>query len=149
MSAGTAVRMQGLDGKYTQILRDSLPLYEGFSGNFGVLQIPPLDLKQVKIIKGSASTLYGGGAIAGIINLISKTPADQPELSFTLNRSTLQENNVNGYYASKFGRWGVTLFAATTQQKAIDVNGDGLSDVPDVCGIISFIQSYFTHLING
>ncbi|TXI15984.1 MAG: hypothetical protein E6Q66_00505 [Pedobacter sp.] len=132
VSAGTAVRMQGLDGKYTQILRDGLPLYEGFSGNFGVLQILPLDLKQVKIIKGTASTLYGGGAIAGIINLISKTPADQPELSFTLNRSTLQENNVNGYYASKFGRWGVTLFAATTQQKAIDVNGDGLSDVPDV-----------------
>ncbi len=68
------LRVQGLPGKYTQILRDGLPLFGGYSGSFSVLQIPPLDLKQVEIIKGASSTLYGGGAIAGMINLISKTP---------------------------------------------------------------------------
>jgi outer membrane receptor for ferrienterochelin and colicins len=55
-----AIRMQGLDSKYTQILRDGIPLFEGFSGNLGVLQIPPLDLRQVEVVKGSVSTLYGG-----------------------------------------------------------------------------------------
>ena len=85
ISGAASVRMQGLDGKYTQILRDGLPLYEGFSGSFGVLQIPPLDLKQVEIIKGSNSTLYGGGAIGGLINLVSKEPTTETDASLTLN----------------------------------------------------------------
>ena len=51
------LRVQGLPGKYTQILRDGLPLFGGYSGSFSVLQIPPLDLKQVEIIKGASSTI--------------------------------------------------------------------------------------------
>ncbi|MDA0304512.1 MAG: TonB-dependent receptor, partial [Bacteroidetes bacterium] len=61
-SNGAVVRIQGLNGRYTQILKDGFPLYGGFSGSLDVLQIPPLDLRQVEYIKGSASTLYGGGA---------------------------------------------------------------------------------------
>ncbi|MET3877079.1 TonB-dependent receptor plug domain-containing protein [Chitinophaga sp. OAE865] len=104
VSGNNAIRMQGLDGKYTQLLRDGMPVYEGLSGNFGVLSIPPLDLKQIEIIKGSVSTLYGGGAIAGIINFIAKTPGDKPELTMLVNRSTLKETNVNAYYAEKYGK---------------------------------------------
>ena len=132
VNASSAIRMQGLDGKYTQLLRDGLPLYEGFSGSFGVLQIPPLDLKQVEIIKGSTSTLYGGGAIAGMINLVSKTPTEERNLSVTLNQSTLKETNLNGYFAQKFGKFGITTFVGLTQQKPIDVNGDGFSDLPEI-----------------
>ncbi len=58
-SANTTIRIQGLDGRYTQILKDGFPLYSGFSGGLSIMQIPPLDLKQVDLIKGSASTLYG------------------------------------------------------------------------------------------
>ncbi len=68
------VRIQGLDGRYTQMLKDGFPLYGGFSGSLSIMQIPPLDLRQIEYIKGSASTLYGGGAISGLINLISKEP---------------------------------------------------------------------------
>ncbi|MFX1704695.1 TonB-dependent receptor [Chitinophaga sp. CC14] len=130
VSGNNAIRMQGLDGKYTQLLRDGVPVYEGLSGNFGVLSIPPLDLKQVEIIKGSVSTLYGGGAIAGIINFIAKTPGSKPELTVLVNRSTLKETNVNAYYAEKYGKTGMTLFAGVTTQNATDVNKDGFSDVP-------------------
>ena len=72
-SGNTNIRIQGLDGRYTQLLRDGFPLYGGFSSGLSILQIPPLDLQQFEIIKGSSSTLYGGGAIAGLINMVSKT----------------------------------------------------------------------------
>ena len=70
------VRIQGLDGRYTQILKDGFPLYGGFSGSLSIMQIPPLDLRQIEYIKGGASTLYGGGAISGLINIISKEPTN-------------------------------------------------------------------------
>lgn len=125
------IRMQGLDAKYTQILRDGLPLYEGFSGNLGVLQIPPLDLKQVEVVKGSASTLYGGGAIGGLINLVSRRPGAEPEFTAVLNRSNLRETNANAYFSKQFSeKVGTTVFAGYTNQPAVDVNGDGFSDAP-------------------
>ena len=73
-SANQSIRIQGLDGRYTQILKDGFPLFGGFSSGLSIMQIPPLDLRQVEIIKGSNSTLYGGGAIAGLINLVTYTP---------------------------------------------------------------------------
>jgi outer membrane cobalamin receptor len=127
------LRVQGLPGKYTQILRDGLPLFGGYSGSFSVLQIPPLDLKQVEIIKGASSTLYGGGAIAGMINLISKTPKlNTPQRSILLNHSTLNETNINTFFSNRKNKIGYTFFAGTTLQKAVDVNKDGFSDVPDL-----------------
>jgi iron complex outermembrane receptor protein/outer membrane receptor for ferrienterochelin and colicins len=132
ISGNTNVRIQGLNGQYTQILRDGMPLYEGFSGGFGVLQIPPLDLRQIELIKGSSSTLYGGGAIAGLINLISKRPKEEQEAVFTVNATTLKEQDVNAYLAKRNTHFGYTFFAGYTHQDAVDVNGDGLSDVPNL-----------------
>ncbi|RFS26327.1 TonB-dependent receptor [Chitinophaga silvatica] len=130
VNGNNAIRMQGLDGKYTQLLRDGMAVYEGLSGNFGVLSIPPLDLKQIEIIKGSVSTLYGGGAIAGIINFVAKTPGNKPALDILVNRSSLKETNFNTFYSQKYGKTGLTLFAGVTTQNPVDVNKDGFSDVP-------------------
>ena len=66
-----SVRIQGLDGRYTQILKDGFSAFGGFSGSISLLDILPLDLKQVEIIKGPSATFYGGGAIAGVVNFIS------------------------------------------------------------------------------
>lgn len=127
------MRIQGLQGRYTQILRDGMPLFGGFSGSFGILQIPPLDLKQIELIKGPASTLYGGGAIAGMLNLVSKKPIlGKPEKSITLNRSTLLENNLNTFFSNRNQTTGYTFFAGTTIQNAVDVDKDGFSDVAKV-----------------
>lgn len=123
------VRIQGLAGRYTQILRDGLPLYEGFSGGFGILNIPPLDLRQVELIKGSASTLYGGGAIGGLVNIISRVPTTRQEFIISLNQTTLKETNLNTYLSKRNKRVGYTLFAGNNRQESVDVNRDGFSDL--------------------
>lgn len=117
-SANASVRIQGLDGRYTQILKDGFPLFSGAASGLGLLQTPPLDLKQVEVIKGSASTLYGGGAIAGLVNLISKTPKDERELNFHLNGTSAGGLDLNGFYSQKYGKAGVTIFASRNSNAA-------------------------------
>ncbi|MEJ7692864.1 MAG: TonB-dependent receptor plug domain-containing protein [Daejeonella sp.] len=117
-SANASIRIQGLDGRYTQILKDGFPLFSGAASGLGLLQTPPLDLKQVEVIKGSASTLYGGGAIAGLVNLISKTPGDEKELNFHFNGTSAGGLDLNAFYGEKFEKVGVTVFAARNSNSA-------------------------------
>lgn len=132
INGNDAIRMQGLDPQYTLVARDGLPLYGGFSGSLGVLSIPPLDLKQVEIIKGSVSTLYGGGAIAGMINIISKEPSSTPQRTLLFNASTLKEKNLNTFFSGKLApKTGYTLFAGANVKSAVDVNNDGYSEIPE------------------
>ena len=127
------LRLQGLPGQYTQILRDGVPLYGGFAGSFGLLTVPPLDLRQVELIKGSNSTLYGGGAIAGLVNLVSKTPIlGKPQYAVSLNQTSLRETDLNGFVARRGARWGYSLYAGVVRQQEKDVDGDGFLDVPRV-----------------
>jgi outer membrane receptor for ferrienterochelin and colicins len=130
VSANTSFRIQGLDSRYTQLLQDGMPLYSGFSGNLSLLQISPLDLKQVEFIKGSASTLYGGGAIAGLVNLISKTPGKTPELTFLLNRTSAKGTDASGYYSQKWQHTGTTIFGAYNHNGAYDPSSTGLTAIP-------------------
>jgi outer membrane receptor for ferrienterochelin and colicins len=130
-SGNSTIRIQGLDGRYTQLLKDGFPLYSGFSGGLSIMQIPPLDLKQADVIKGSASTLYGGGAIAGLINLISKQPEDDPELSFLLNGTSAAGVDASSFYAQQFKKVGVTFFGSYNYSKEYDPAGIGFSALPN------------------
>lgn len=129
-SGNSSIRIQGLDGKYTQIIRDGFPLYSGFSGGLGLLQIAPLDLKQVEVIKGSSSTLYGGGAIAGLVNLVSKTPTDERHLDFLLNGNSALGLDASGFYSQKFEKAGATVYAAYNHGTPYDPANIGLSAIP-------------------
>ncbi len=129
-NGNVSIRLQGLDGKYTQILKDGFPLYGGFAQGLSIMQIPPLDLKQVEIIKGSASSLYGSDAIAGIINLISKQPQQKRELTFLFNQTSLQGNNADAYFSKRWNKFGLTFLSANSFQSAVDVNKDNFSDLP-------------------
>ncbi len=137
-SGNMAFRIQGLPGGYTQLLKDGFPLYGGFSSGLSLLQIPPLDLQQVEVVEGSSSTLYGGGAIAGIVNLISRTPGEKPEWSVLLNQTQKGETDVSSFYSGRSGRLGVTFMASYSNQKAEDMNNDGFTDIPQ------FEQANFT-----
>jgi outer membrane receptor for ferrienterochelin and colicins len=129
--SGTAnIRIQGLDGRYTQLLRDGMPLYQGFSGGLSIMQIAPLDFKQVEFIKGSASTLYGGGAIAGLVNLISKTPQGKRELSFLLNGTTGKGLDGSGFYSQKWKKVGTTIFSSYNFNAPYDPANMGLTAIP-------------------
>lgn len=129
-SANASIRIQGLDGRYTQILKDGFPMYAGFSGGLGLLQTPPLDLKQVEVIKGSTSTLYGGGAIAGLVNLISRVPTEERELKFLFNGTSALGLDLNGFYSEKSDKVGVTLFAARNSNEPYDPADIGLTAIP-------------------
>jgi outer membrane receptor for ferrienterochelin and colicins len=125
------VRIQGLDGRYTQILKDGFPNYGGFSGSLSIMQIPPLDLRQVEYIKGSASTLYGAGAIAGLINLISKE-ADKDETLIHLNASHVGAFDVNAFLSRKIDKIGFTLLAQRNTHQFFDADKDGFTDLPQL-----------------
>jgi len=129
-SYNSSIRIQGLDGKYTQILRDGFPLYAGFSGGLSLMQIAPLDLKQVEVIKGASSTLYGGGAIAGLVNLISKKPEEKREVSVMLNGTSAQGLDVSAFYAQKFNKIGTTIFASYNLGTPYDPSDVGFTAIP-------------------
>lgn len=130
-SANASIRIQGLDGRYTQILKDGFPLYSGAASGLGLLQTPPLDLKQVEVIKGSSSTLYGGGAIAGLVNLISKTPKEEQELNFHLNGTSAGGLDLNGFYGERFGKAGITVFASRNSNEAYAPGNIDLTAIPE------------------
>ena len=134
-SGNTNIRIQGLDGRYTQLLRDGFPLYGGFSSGLSILQIPPLDLQQFEIIKGSSSTLYGGGAIAGLINMVSKTPDFEPALDIMLTQTQALGSTANVFYSKRTDKFGVSLYGSTHYQKAYDPEGDGFSNLPKTTSI--------------
>ncbi len=134
-SANTNIRIQGLDGRYTQLLRDGFPLYSGFSSGLSILQIPPLDLRQFEIIKGSSSTLYGGGAIAGLVNMVSKTPNEVPALDIMLTQTQALGSTANVFYGERRDKWGWTLYGSGHYQKAYDPEDDGFSNLPQTQSI--------------
>src|SRR5690606_26420873 len=130
-SGNSSIRIQGRDGKYTQMIRDGFPLSSGFSGGVALLQIAPLDLQQVEVIKGSSSTLFGGGAIAGLVNLVSKRPTEERQLSMLLNGTSALGLDASAFYAEKFEKVGATIYAAYNKGTAYDPSDIGLSAIPD------------------
>lgn len=129
-SANSSIRIQGLDGRYTQLLRDGFPLYAGFSGGLSLMQVAPLDLKQAEVIKGSLSPLYGGGAIAGLVNLVSKTPTENKELNFLANVTSAKGLDLSSFYSQRFKHVGLTVFGSANTGSAYDPADIGLTAIP-------------------
>jgi outer membrane receptor for ferrienterochelin and colicins len=125
-----SVRIQGLDGRYTQLLKDGFPAFGGFSGSISLLDILPLDLKQVEIIKGPSATFYGGGAIAGVINFISREPEDTPVTSMIFNQTSALGTDFSIFNSRKFKSFGYTFLGSVNYQKEYDVDDDDFTELP-------------------
>jgi iron complex outermembrane receptor protein len=128
---GANIRIQGLAGRYSLLLADGLPLYGGQAGGLGLLQIPPVDLGRVEIIKGTASALYGSSALGGVVNLLSRRPAQAAEHTALLNQTSRGgTDGVVFLTAPLSGQWGYTLLAGAHRQSQRDLDADGWTDLP-------------------
>jgi outer membrane receptor for ferrienterochelin and colicins len=126
---GAGLQLRGMPTRDTLVLTDGLPLLGVEPDGFGLLQTPPLDLARVEVIKGAASALYGGGALGGVLNLVSATAAADPSVLANVNsrggrdlEGFLTEGGATG--------WSGTLTAGAHDQSREDVNGDGWADLP-------------------
>jgi outer membrane receptor for ferrienterochelin and colicins len=122
-----SVRILGLPGQYTVMLADGLPLYGGATSALGPLDVSPVDLQRVEIIKGAASSLYGGQALGGVINLVSKPPTGKSEV--LLNRRTLGVTDAATWMSHRFSdEVGASFLASGTEQSRQDIDHDGWAD---------------------
>jgi iron complex outermembrane receptor protein len=125
-----SVRVQGMQGRYTRFLSDGLPLF-GDVGGLGLLQVPPMDLGQVEVVKGVASALYGADAMGGVVNLISRRPAEEPLRELLVNRSTRGATDAVFFGALPLSaRWRLSILAGGHWQALTDVDDDAWADLP-------------------
>jgi iron complex outermembrane receptor protein len=113
-----SIRIQGMIGRYTAFLSDGLPLFGQQGAGLGLLQLPPMDLAQVEVIKGNSSALYGSAAMAGVVNLISRRPTKEPVHEFLFNRSSLGGTDGSIFLASQLTpHWGASLLGGAYFQE--------------------------------
>jgi outer membrane receptor for ferrienterochelin and colicins len=126
---GAGLQLRGMPTRHTLVLTDGLPLLGTDPDSFGLLQTPPLDLARVEVIKGAASALYGGGALGGVLNLVSQTAA--ADSSTLANVSSRGGRDLEGFFTEGGTTgWSGTLTAGVHDQSREDVNGDGWADIP-------------------
>lgn len=145
------VRINGLDGHYSQILVDSRPVFTALQGVYGLEQIPANMVERVEIVRGGGSALFGASAIGGTINIITKEPSENSaELAHTItgatNGSTAFDNNTTGNVSvvTTNGRAGFYLYAQSRHRSAYDRDGDGYTDLPTLdnktLGLSTFLR---------
>ena len=125
------IHINGLEGPYTFVLIDGMPIVSGLSTVYGLTGIPQALIQRVEVVKGPASTLYGSEAVGGIINIITKKPSNSPMLFVDSFSSSWEEINTDigfKYNVSKKiqGLLGINYF---NYQNIIDNNNDNFTDL--------------------
>lgn len=128
------VRINGLDGKYSQILIDSRPIFSALAGVYGIEQIPTSMVERIEVIRGGGSALYGSTAIGGVINIITKQPkGNSAEVHESLSLTGLKkvDNNFsfNASVVSNDARSGAIFFGNMRNRSPWDANGDDFSEL--------------------
>lgn len=129
----TQVRINGMEGKYSQILIDSSPVFSSMIGVYGLEQIPAEMLSRIEIVKGGGSALYGGNAVAGVINVQTKEPMENSS-TFQLHQEfqdgePLTNAGFRTGFVSNEGNTKAFLFANYKDRQPVDINQDGFSEV--------------------
>lgn len=128
------LRINGLEGQYSQVLLDSNPIFSSLAGVYGLEQLPVAMIERVEVIRGGGSALFGSNAIGGVVNIITKEPLrNSLSLANTTNliegKTAEFNTSFNGSFVSDNHRAGVYLFGMVKSRDAHDYNDDGFSDI--------------------
>ncbi|MBL8002886.1 MAG: TonB-dependent receptor plug domain-containing protein, partial [Flavobacteriales bacterium] len=124
------IHINGMEGPYTLVLIDGMPIVSGLSTVYGLSGIPTSLIERVEVVKGPGSALYGSEAMGGIINVITKDPVLAPRLSLDLMSTTWQEHNADlGFALGKGKLRSLTGVNAFLYNDPRDDNGDGFTDL--------------------
>ncbi len=144
----TDLRINGLQGQYTQILMDSRPVFSSMASVYGLEQVPAAMIDRIEVVRGGGSAVYGANAIAGVVNIITKEPVRNfvnisnvsninehagYDINTELNASVMSENRKIGAY----------LFAAHRSRSPYDRDEDGFSEVPKLRSTTAGARVFF------
>ncbi|MBQ5378850.1 MAG: TonB-dependent receptor [Paludibacteraceae bacterium] len=144
----TDLRINGLQGQYTQILMDSRPVFSSMASVYGLEQVPAAMIDRIEVMRGGGSAVYGANAIAGVVNIITKEPVRNfvnisnisqvnehagYDIHTDLNASVMSENRKIGAY----------LFASHRTRSAYDRDNDGFSEVPQLRATTAGARLFF------
>lgn len=149
----TQVRMNGLDGAYSQILLDNRPIFSALNGVYGLDQIPSNMIERIEVVRGGGSSLYGSNAIAGTINIITKEPIKS---SFEINnylglidgKTPDKATTVNGTIVSDDLNSGLQFFGMQRNRKSFDANGDNFTEMTSMENQTFGLKSFYKPSIN-
>ena len=143
------VRINGLDGQYTQILIDSRPIFSALAGVYGIEQLPANMVDRVEVMRGGGSALFGSSAIAGTINIITKEPVrNSAAISHTTmaltngSQAFYNTTDINASIVSEDNKLGIAVFGQNTAKDAWDANGDGFTELSKISGQTAGFRSY-------
>ncbi|MCP4152643.1 MAG: TonB-dependent receptor plug domain-containing protein, partial [bacterium] len=146
----TQVRINGMEGKYSQILIDGQPVVSALAGVYALEQIPANMIEKLEVVKGGGSALYGGNAVAGVVNVVTKDPANSgSRIALTQESISSKPNtslNLNRDFVSKSQNTVLSLFTNYQKRDHADYNGDGFSDLGQLKNLS--LGSNFSHYFN-
>lgn len=143
------LRINGLEGQYSQVLLDSRPIFSTLATVYGLEQLPASMIERVEVIRGGGSALFGANAIGGVVNIITREPQrNTVSLAGTTNileggGSVDFNTSLNGAFVSDDYRTGVYLFGMVRERDAYDRNGDGFSDIPKLDSETAGFRAYY------
>ena len=142
------IRINGLEGQYTQILMDSRPIFSSLASVYGLEQLPAGMVDRIEVIRGGGSALYGANAIAGVVNIITKEPSRNSlnisnSSAFTQQGTYDINTNMNASVVSENQKAGLFLFGVQRNRQQYDRDNDGYSDIPYLNSTTVGFRSYF------
>lgn len=145
----TMIRMQGLGAEHTQVLINGQPMYSGLAGVYGLQQISTVDIDKIEVVKGAGSALYGSGAVAGAINIVTKEPGFSPTTNLDIQFGSYGTNkyDISSSMRNEKGNIGLNVFAQRYTEDAIDQTGPGFtrSEVRKKDGVSDRVMTNLTN----
>ena len=141
------IRINGLDGAYSQILINSKPIFGSLNGIYGLEQIPANMIEQIEVTRGGGSAIFGANAIAGTINVITKDPVKNgyqlnSKLSWIDGKSPESTLSFNSTNVSDNLNKGITFYGMYRNRKNYDANKDGFSEMPKLNNLNFGLKSF-------